>query len=179
MALPNLAAAQDCVPNNQAPYRMMLLQQEAQQYVSPIYKLAWYSTSSVNQVNVAFKEIGYYAFPMPVEMDVTQLHIMIFNEEKSFVLYGDGQVTCGVSEFNVIQTQNAKYAVSAATEVFEYEQAKRQRQNQSNGQRSTQAGDPVFNMSDEDRRAWQLMQGILQGNDPAGGIQDLFKGNGD
>ena len=177
MILPSLAHAQNCIPNHQAAYPMQLMQQDAQDFVGPAYKLAWYSTSSAQQAFAAFDEMIQYAYLMRDVPEITQIHILQVNENGAYVLFGNHQITCGFSGPFVMDARNAQFALNAAHAQFEYEQAKVQ-QNQPQGQRSTQAGDPVFNMSDEDRRAWQMMQGIIQGNDPAGGLQDLFTGNG-
>ena len=178
IVLPSLAHAQNCLPDDQAAYRMLLLQQEAQRHVSPIYKVAWYSTTSSGQAYSAYTQLGHYAHLLPDPNFFDRLHIMVIDDQRSVVLSGAYQETCGFVDYLIIDTQSARNAISAANTEFENEQAALRQQTPSQGQRSTQAGDPVFNMSDEDRRAWQMMQGIIQGNDPAGGLQDLLTGNG-
>jgi hypothetical protein len=45
-------------------------------------------------------------------------------------------------------------------------------------ERSTQPGDPLLNMTDEERRAWQIIQGIGQSRNPARRLQELFEMDG-
>lgn len=42
--------------------------------------------------------------------------------------------------------------------------------------RSTQPGDPIVNMTEEERRAWQSIQGVLQGQNPVEGFGRLLSG---
>ncbi|RAI26236.1 hypothetical protein CH339_14710 [Rhodobium orientis] len=43
--------------------------------------------------------------------------------------------------------------------------------------RTTRPGDPLFNMSEDERKTFQMMQGIIQGEKPVEGLRPLFGNN--
>lgn len=85
--------------------------------------------------------------------------ILLQKEDATDILVVVGKNLCGVNSLIQVPNDVIEFLLNAPHEPT----------------RSTQPGDPVFNMSDDERRAWQSIQGVLQGDDPIGGLQRMFK----
>lgn len=182
-------ASADCVPNDQAGYAMSEVKMRVDQMVGYDNKRYWYSTQYDLQAEAAQDSLMHYNLYERTNWSAKKLHFLNLDNAEFLVLFSTDTLTCGFSDNIYIDGSSARRAISASEEAYELAadiELEVQGDRADSGMHDEQAnvegnkfqpGDPIYGMDEETRREFQMIQGIINGEDPIGGMEQLF-GNG-
>ena len=171
----NESHARNCVPNHFAAQVMQKVRNDLTKQSIERTNAHWYSTADPLQAKIAY-EILSNDGDAPAEMQ--QIHFLNINNEVFVLLLSDNNQTCGFADLIVVDDALGRQAITESEALARGSGRIPDETDETannNNTRSTQPGDPLFNMSDEERKAFQAIQGILNGQNPNQGLQELFK----